>query len=78
MAPLVEALCRVDRPASILAPRTGCAPVEVGFGSAVWTGKVAGNSCARQTDRLPNCVRGKAGENAVVAALGADTASVHR
>jgi hypothetical protein len=56
---------------------TGCASVAVAFCSAVSTGEVAGNSCARQTDRLPACVAGEAGENAVVAALGADTASVH-
>jgi hypothetical protein len=60
------------------APRTGCAPIEVAFGSAASTGEVTVNSRARQTDRPPSCIHGKAGENAVVAALGADTASVHR
>jgi hypothetical protein len=60
------------------APGAGSAPVEVGFGSAASTGEIAGNSCARQADRPLAWVRGKAGEDAVMAALGADTASVHR
>ena len=60
------------------APGAGSAPVEVGFVSAASTGEIAGNSCARQADRPPAWIRGKAGEDAVVAALGADPVSAHR